>query len=83
MVLIHGPNNPFDSEDDRIRMLNARDFSRSRRWLVVLAAGVALLVVFGILAALGSPGTGLLLVPIGLGMMIGAGIELLLEHIQG
>ncbi|MBV9357739.1 MAG: hypothetical protein JO023_19680 [Chloroflexi bacterium] len=64
-------------------MLNARDFSRSRRWVLVLAAGVALLIVFRILAALGLPGTGLLLVPIGLGMAIDAGIELLLERIPG
>jgi hypothetical protein len=83
MVLIPGRGNPFDSEDDRRRMLNERDFGGSRRWVVVVAAGVALPVVFGILAVLGFPGAGLLLVPIGLGMVLGGGIQLLLDHISG
>ena len=82
MVRIPGPGDPFDSEDDRIRALNTRDFGRPRRWVVVLAGGVALLMVFATLAALGFPGTGLLLVPIGLGMVLGAGIQLLLDRVS-
>ena len=81
MVFIPGAKNPFDSEEDRTRRLDAREFARSRRWALVFGGGVVLLVVFGVLAALGLPGTGVVLVPIALGMVLGGGIQLLLDRV--
>jgi len=47
---------------------------------LVFAGGWLALVLFGILAVLGLAGSGLLLVPIGVGMIIGSGIQLLVDR---
>ena len=84
MVFIPGDErNPLDTDDYRVRRLDARDFGRSRRWVIVACGGAGVLIVFGCLAALGLPGTGLVLVPVGLGMLLGGGIQLLLDRISG
>ena len=72
--------NPLDDEADKTRRLESRDFSPSRYWRWVFVAGLVVLVAFAMLALVGLPGTGVILVPIGLGMAIGGGIQTLLDR---
>jgi len=71
---------PFQArdEDERQARLDSQDFDDVRRWRWVFAGGVAALITFGVCAVEGLPGAGIVLVPLGLGMIIGAGIQLLL-----
>jgi hypothetical protein len=73
---------PFQPQDEaaRQRQLDARDFGQSRYWRWVFVVGWLSLAAFAILAVKGLPGAGVILVPIGLGMIIGSGIQLLLER---
>jgi hypothetical protein len=68
--------NPFDDDAQRLSRLEAQlDTSkRRRRW--VLVAGVITLIVWAVLAKVGLPGTGLVLVPIGILMILGSVLEL-------
>jgi hypothetical protein len=73
---------PFQPQDEtaRQRQLDARDFGQSRYWRWVFVGGWLSLAAFAILAVKGLPGAGVILVPIGLGMIIGSGIQLLLDR---
>jgi uncharacterized membrane protein HdeD (DUF308 family) len=75
-----GLPNPLNDETEHERRLAGRDFTRSGYWRWVCIGGVVVLAVFGVLALAGLPGTGLILVPVGLFMIIGGGIQLLLER---
>ena len=68
--------NAYDDDERRRQRLEARMDTPSRRSVIVFAGGLLALIVFGVLAFAGLPGSGVVLVPIGLGMMLGAGIEL-------
>lgn len=81
--MVFVPGNPLDSEDERMRRMEARDFASSRRWVAIFIGGLAILAIFGILSLLGLPGLGIALVPIGLGMAVGAGLQLLVDRISG
>ncbi len=70
----------FDNEEDRTRRLESQTFGPSRKWLVVFVLGLIALVAFGALTMVGYPGTGVILVPIGLGMVIGGGIQVLVDR---
>jgi hypothetical protein len=67
-------------EAERWRRLDQQDFRKSRYWRFVFVGGWLVLALFGVLAFLGLPGSGLLLVPIGLGMIIGGGLQLVIER---
>ena len=71
---------PTSDEAERWRRIEAADFSKTRYWHVVFVGGWLVLPLFGILAVLGFPGAGLVLVPIGVGMIIGSGIQLLVDR---
>jgi hypothetical protein len=73
---------PFAPQDEaeRQRRLDAQDIATASRSRWLLVGGVLALVAFAVLAIEGLPGTGVILVPIGLGMILGGGIELLLNH---
>ena len=77
------PGVPNDAEDEaaRERRLDERDFRSSRYWRWVFLGGFVVLAVWGSLWLAGWPGTGLVLVPIGLLMILGSGIQLLLERL--
>ena len=68
--------NPFDDDAQRTQRLEAHTDVSSRRGLLVFIGGWIVLVAFGLLALMGLPGTGVVLVPIGLIMILGSGIEL-------
>jgi len=65
-----GLPNPLENEDEKVRRLESRDFRPSRYWRGVFIAGFVVLLAFAILAFKGLPGSGVILVPIGLGMVI-------------
>jgi hypothetical protein len=50
---------------------------------IIFIGGCLALLLFGILAIFGLPWSGVVLVPIGLGMILGSGIELFLGRIGG
>ena len=72
--------NPFDDDAQRTERLE-QQLETSRRWRLVFFVGWLVLGVFGLLALLGYPGVGLVLVPIGAGMVIGGGIQLVLDRL--
>ena len=76
------PGLPNDSEDEmaRERRLESRDFRKSRYWRWVFVGGWVVLAAFGILALVGLPGRGVVLVPVGMFMILGSGIQLLLDR---
>ena len=72
--------NPFDDDAQRTERLG-RQLDASRRWRLVFCVGWLVLGVWGLLALLGYPGAGLVLVPVGAGMIIGGGIQLVLDRL--
>ena len=76
------PGLPNDAEDEmaRERRLESRDFRKSRYWRWVFVGGWVVLAAFGILALVGLPGTGVVLVPVGMFMILGSGIQLVLDR---
>lgn len=73
---------PFQAKDEaeRQRRLDAQDFATATRSRWIVLGGLVALALFVVLAIDGLPGTGVVLVPIGLGMLIGGGIDLLFNH---
>ena len=72
---------PEQDDSARMRRLIDEDDSHSPFWRWVFVAGWIVLAAFGVLAFMGWPGSGLILVPIGLGLIVPAGIQLLLNRI--
>ena len=72
--------NPFDDDAQRTQRLG-QHLDDSRRWRLVFVLGWLVLGVFGLLALLGYPGAGVVLVPIGVGMIVGGGIQLVLDRL--
>lgn len=75
--------NRYDTDEARLRRLEAQAQSERRKWLVVLALGIGLLLLGIPLFLLGWSGVMLMLAPLGLGMILGAGIQLLLDRGDG
>jgi predicted phage tail protein len=73
--------NPFDDDAKREARMEANLPTTPRRAIAIVAGGVAALIAFGILAAVGYPGTGAILVPFGVLMVLLGGIELLLSRL--
>ncbi len=73
---------PFLPEDEaeRQRRLDAQDFATASRSRWILLGGLVALALFVVLAIDGLPGTGVVVVPLGMGMIIGGGIEPLFNH---
>ena len=71
---------PARDEAERWRRLEAQDFEKTHYWHLVFVGGWLVLAVFGVLTAMGLPGSGLVLVPIGIGMILGSGIQLLVDR---
>lgn len=72
--------NRYDNDEARLRRLEAQATAERRKWLIVLALGVLALVAALPLSLVGWGGLMLLLAPLGLGMILGAGIQLLLDR---
>jgi len=73
--------NPFDDDASRRQRLEANLPTSSRRASAIVISGCACLIAFGIAMALGFPGAGVALVPLGMLLLIGGGIELLLSRL--
>ena len=74
---------PYDDDAERSSCVEAGMGDGLRRSAIIVSGGCLALLLFGILAMFGLPGSGLILVPIGLGMILGGGIELVLGRIGG
>ena len=74
---------PYDDDAERSSRVEAGMGDGLRRSAIIVSGGCLALLLFGILAMFGLPGWGLILVPIGLGMILGGGIELFLGRIGG
>ena len=73
--------NPFDDDTSRQQRLEANLPISSRRALAIVIGGCACLIAFAVAAAFGFPGAGAALVPLGIMLLIGGGIELLLSRL--
>jgi len=73
--------NPFDDDAQRQQRVDSQLPASTFRAAVIACAGCAALIAFGVLWRLGFPGVGLALVPIGILMIVGGGIELLLGRL--
>src|SRR5229473_7362072 len=67
---------PARDESERWSRIDRADFGEKRYWYIVFFGGWLVLAAFGILILVGLPGSGLVLVPIGVGMILGSAIQL-------
>jgi uncharacterized RDD family membrane protein YckC len=72
--------NRYDDDEQRLRRLERQERESAARLWAVLLCGVALLALLVPLALIGWSGAGLLLLPLSLGMILGAGIQLALAR---
>ena len=70
--------NPNETDLERELRLEAEFGSQTRRSKIIFAGGILILIGFVACCVVGLPGAGVILVPIGMAMLLGAGIELLL-----
>ncbi len=70
--------NPNETDLERELRTEAEVGNQTRRSKVIFGGGIVVLLGFAACAVLGLPGAGVILVPIGMGMLLGGGIELLL-----
>ena len=74
--------NPYDDDAQRAARLEAQpEDTPLRSWSLFIGGWVAI-AAFGVLALMGFPGSGLVLVPIGMGFIIGGGIPLFINRIS-
>jgi hypothetical protein len=78
-----GISNPFDDDAQRLGRLDAQVDTSRRWWRLVLAGGLVVVAVWAVLAVAGMAGTGIVLLPIGVGMILGSGIQLVVDRIAG
>ena len=72
--------NRYDTDEQRMKRLEAQERGERRKWWLVFGLGCFLLIAYFPLALVGWDGLMLLLAPLGLGMIIGAGVQLFLER---
>jgi hypothetical protein len=81
-VLIPRDANPYQDDAQRTKNVeNQLEADSPRHSLTLVIGGCAALVAFGVLWLVGLSWTGVLLVPIGLGLILGGGIPLILNHL--
>ncbi len=73
--------NPNETEAQRDARIEAQLGSNTTRSKVIVIGGIVALLAFAICAFNGLPGAGVILVPIGMGMLLGGGLELLLGRL--
>ena len=79
-MLVPRVPHPFDDDAQRTRRVE-QHLAGSRRWHLVFFCGWLVLAVFGLLALAGYPGAGVVLVPIGGGMVLGGAVQLLVDRV--
>jgi hypothetical protein len=72
--------NRYDDDEQRLRRLEAQEQTSRRRSLLLALCGMLTLAALVPLAGLGWSGAGLMLAPIGIGLILVAGIQLLLAR---
>jgi len=75
--------NASESEAEREQRIEAQLGTNTLRSRLIVVGGIVALIAFAVCAATGFPGAGVILVPIGMGMLLGGGIELLLARMGG
>ena len=73
--------NPYDDDAQRQRRADANLPVTSRRAAAILGGGCLMLIAFLVLVPLGYPGSGVVLIPTGMLLIIGGSIELLLSRL--
>ncbi len=68
--------NRYDDDEQRLRRLEAQETDDRRRSLALVIGGLLVLTTLIPLVLTGWSGVGVVLVPIGLGMIIGGGVQL-------
>ena len=74
--------NPFEDDSHRLQRLMGDDNRGKRIWRLVFVAGWVVLAVWAVLAFVGQGDFGVILAPIGMGMLIGSGIQLFIDRIS-
>lgn len=74
MVFPQIPNR-YDTDEQRLKRLEAQEAASRRRALAQLVGGAMMIAATFVLARFGWGGAGLLLVPIGLGLIIAGGVQ--------
>ncbi len=74
--------NPSETDAEREQRIEAELDSYTTRSRIIFAGGIVALLAFAACAVMGLPGAGVILVPIGMGMLLGSGIELLLGRLS-
>ena len=74
-------SNPYDDDAQSLAQIEARLDTQPRRSALLIVGGLAAIALFAALALAGLPGSGLILVPIGIGMILGGGIEWVLGRL--
>ena len=75
--------NPSESDAEREQRIEAQLGTNTTRSRLIVGGGILALIAFALCAANGLPGAGVILVPIGMGMLLGGGIELFLGGLGG
>ena len=73
---------PFEDDASRLQRAEANVERGTLIWKLVFIGGLAVLGFWGVLVMIGIGGWGVLLAPIGLGMLIGAGVQLFIDRIS-
>jgi predicted phage tail protein len=68
--------NRYDTEEQRLKRLEAQEATSRRTALAQCISGAILIVTTFVLAHFGWGGAGVLLVPVGFGLMIAGGIQI-------
>ncbi len=74
--------NPYDDDAQRTKRIEAQLETGSRFSVIVFVGGWLVIGTFVALAFMGLPGAGLVLVPIGVVMIVGSGIQLLINRVS-
>jgi len=74
--------NPFEDDAHRLQRLMRDDDRGKRVCRLVFIGGWVVLAVWAVLAFIGMGDLGVILAPIGMGMLIGSGIQLFIDRIS-
>jgi predicted phage tail protein len=83
MGMIPNPifSKPNETEREKMERVEEQLSTDDQRSKIIFGGGVLAILAFGACALAGLPQAGILLVPIGMGMVLGGGIELLLGRL--
>jgi hypothetical protein len=77
-----GVPNPFDDDASRWQRAQSNVDHSSRKWAIVFVGGFVVLAVWALAVAFGQGDVGLIMAPVGLGMIVGGGVQLFIDRIS-